>query len=171
MSKYTCVVAKRTAFQATVFARRRRTRQSSGGLERSGHKAATKLPSVLKRWICGTYTRPYDARPDRKYVRDMASRSVPLGTRVRGFLREALLVELRDVTAWWRQEAGVTAGEEGQRAIESESSEKESAIERYSFLARTYTDGNSATAKLKLIARFHSTPVRISKHNVTKHNG
>lgn len=79
--------------------------------------------------------------------------------------------ELRGVTAWWRREAGVTAGEEGQRAIESESSEEESAIERYSFLARTYTDGNSATAKLKLIARFHSTPVRISKHNVTKHNG
>lgn len=63
------------------------------GLERLGHKAAVKLPSVFKRWTCGTYTRPYDARPGSGGVRDMAGRSVPLGTRVRDFLREALLVE------------------------------------------------------------------------------
>lgn len=36
--------------------------------------------------------------------------------------------ELRAVTACWRQEAGITAGEIGQRVIESESNEKESAM-------------------------------------------
>lgn len=32
--------------------------------------------------------------------------------------------ELRGVTAWWRQEAGVTAGEEGQRVIERKQRER-----------------------------------------------
>lgn len=41
----------------------------------------------------------------------MASRSVPLGTRVRDFLEGSPAGgELRGVTAWWRQEAGVIAG-------------------------------------------------------------